>query len=59
MFKAINTNNEARDFNSYAEAHRFVMKEGDYSRLWQIVAARKELVEACRAEKDAYLRSAA
>lgn len=57
MFKAINTSNEARDFHTYAEAHRFVMREGDYSRLWQIVAARKELVEACRAERDAFLKS--
>lgn len=54
MFKAIHHTNEARTFTTYAEAHRFVMKEGMFSRLWDIIAAAPEFVAACRAERDAF-----
>lgn len=35
-WKCINTANEVRTFASYAEAYRFVMREGDRSRLWTL-----------------------
>jgi hypothetical protein len=35
-WKCINTSNQVRTFASYAEAYRFVMKEGDASRLWSL-----------------------
>ncbi|UIY28740.1 hypothetical protein LZK73_18615 [Neorhizobium galegae] len=54
MFKTISTNNEVRDFNSYAEAHRFVMAEGDKSRLWEIKAASLSVLAAARAAKEAF-----
>lgn len=54
MFKAINTSNEARVFQTYAAAYDFVMKEGDRSRLWSIIAARASVLTAARAEKAAF-----
>lgn len=36
MFTCINTANEARTFNSYEDALRFVAREADHSRLWSI-----------------------
>lgn len=60
MFKAINAaQTETRTFTSYAEAYRFVMREGDRSRLWGIYAARPDLVEACRAERNGFSDRAA
>lgn len=35
-YKCINTANQTRIFTSYAEAYRFVMREGDCSRLWSL-----------------------
>ena len=54
MFKAISTSSEIRNFGTYAEAHAFVMKEGDQSRLWEIVAANASVLAAARAEKEAF-----
>jgi len=36
MFKCISSSNEVRTFPTYEEAHRFVMREGDKSRLWSL-----------------------
>ncbi|WP_274534583.1 hypothetical protein [Mesorhizobium sp. Root172] len=36
MYVCTNTSNETRTFTSYAEAYRFVMREGDCSRLWSM-----------------------
>lgn len=36
MYRCINTRNESRYFATYDEAYRFVMKEGDLSRLWTL-----------------------
>ena len=36
MFKCINSANEVRTFDTYDEALRFVLREGDASRLWSI-----------------------
>lgn len=36
MFTCINSANEARQFSSYEEAYRFVMREAEFSRLWSI-----------------------
>ncbi len=58
MFKAIHHTEAARTFSTYAEAYRFVMREGDANRLWQIVAAKPDLVPACRAERDAFQKAA-
>jgi hypothetical protein len=58
MFKCINAaRTETRTFDHYAEAYRFVMREGDQSRLWGIYAARPELVEACRAERNDFRKA--
>lgn len=46
--------NETRRFRTYAEAYRFVMREGDQNRLWHIRAASVEVMAACRAEKMAF-----
>lgn len=54
MFKAIHHTEAARTFSTYAEAYRFAMREGDASRLWQIVASAPEHVSACRAERAAF-----
>lgn len=55
MFKVVNASEtETREFNTYADAYRFVMKEGDHSRLWGIYAIRPDLVEVCRAERNAF-----
>lgn len=54
MFKAISAANEARTFHSYAEAYRFVMREGDASRLWEIRAANASILKAAKAEKEAF-----
>jgi hypothetical protein len=35
-YRCINTSNQVRTFASYAEAYRFVMREGDASRLWSL-----------------------
>lgn len=35
-YRCINTSNQVRTFTSYAEAYRFVMREGDASRLWSL-----------------------
>lgn len=55
MFKAIHHTEAARTFSTYAEAYHFVTREGDRSKLWQIVAGAPHLVEDCRAERDAFL----
>lgn len=56
MFKCINAGQtETRHFDSYAEAYRFVMREGDASRLWGIYAASADVLAACRAQKLAFL----
>lgn len=34
MFTCTSTSNEVRTFATYDEAYRFVMAEGDMSRLW-------------------------
>lgn len=36
MYKCINTANQTRVFYDYDEAYRFVMHEGDKSRLWSL-----------------------
>lgn len=54
MFKAISSTNEARSFNTYAEAHRFITAEGDKSRLWEIRAANISVLAAAKAEKEAF-----
>ena len=36
MFKCVSSSNEVRFFNTYEDAHRFVMHEGDKSRLWSL-----------------------
>jgi hypothetical protein len=54
MFKAISTSNEIRNFGNYAEAHRFMMAEGDKSRLWEIRAANASVLAAAKAEKEAF-----
>ena len=36
MYRCINTANQTRTFTDYAEAYRFVMREGDRSRLWTL-----------------------
>lgn len=58
MFKAIHHTEAARTFNSYAEAYRFVMREGDANRLWTIIASSVEFIPACRAERDAFQKAA-
>lgn len=58
MFKAIHHTEEARTFGTYAEAYRFVMREGDANRLWQIVASAAEFVPACRAAREAFVSAA-
>lgn len=35
-YKCISSSNEVRTFAIYAEAYRFVMREGDTSRLWSL-----------------------
>ena len=35
-YKCVSSSNEIRTFNSYEAAYRFVMKEGDLSRLWTL-----------------------
>lgn len=54
MFKAASTNNETKTFQSYAEAYRFVMAEGDKSRLWEIRAASASVLKVAKAEKEAF-----
>lgn len=41
MFKCTSSSNEARTFATYEEAYRFVMREGDKSRLWDLVKVSK------------------
>lgn len=53
MFKAVR-NEEAQSFKTYAEAFRFVMAEGDKSRLWEICAANVSVLKAAKAEKEAF-----
>lgn len=36
MFKCVSSSNEVRFFDTYEEARRFVMREGDKSRLWSL-----------------------
>lgn len=36
MYKCISSSNEVRIFANYEEAYRFVMREGDRSRLWTL-----------------------
>ncbi len=36
MYICISTSNEVRKFDTHAEAYRFVMREGDRSRLWSM-----------------------
>lgn len=36
MFKCISSSNEVRTFLTYEDAYRFVMAEGDKSRLWSL-----------------------
>jgi hypothetical protein len=40
MFKCISSSNEVRTFSSYDEARRFVLREGDKSRLWSLEAVK-------------------
>lgn len=40
MFICINSANVARTFDTYEEALRFVLKEGDMSRLWSLDKAK-------------------
>lgn len=54
MFKCTSSSNEVRIFASYAEAYRFVMSEGDKSRLWEIKAANVSVLNAAKAEKEAF-----
>lgn len=35
-YRCINTSNQVREFATYEEAYRFVMREGDKSRLWSL-----------------------
>lgn len=50
MFKCINTNNEVRTFGTYAEALRFVLREGDKSRLWSLETDDKDERDAAEYE---------
>jgi len=35
-YRCISSSNEVRTFSTYEEAYRFVMREGDCSRLWSL-----------------------
>jgi hypothetical protein len=35
-YKCVSSSNVIRTFSTYEEAYRFVMKEGDLSRLWTL-----------------------
>jgi hypothetical protein len=60
MFKAINAaHTESRTFDSYAEAYRFVMREGDRSKLWGIYASSAAKLADCAAEKASFFGRAA
>lgn len=41
MIKCISSSNEVRVFNDREEARRFVLREGDHSKLWDLVEVSK------------------
>ncbi len=51
MFKAIHWSGDFRVFSTYADAHQFVMREGDKGELYRIIAAAPQFVDECKAEK--------
>jgi len=55
MFKAIHWSGDYRIFSTYADAHHFVMREGNSNRLWRIVAAASHFVEECKQQREEFL----
>lgn len=60
-YRCISSSNEVRLFDTYDEAHRFVMREGDKSRLWSLEPvddlAAMSLIAQAQAAADRNIRN--